>query len=295
MLKRLELFLIAAMFVLITAIILIIYTMQREREFKDHQNTIQQSSVQGASYAINLQLLNKHRHVRLFIDEYAPLLSKLTSFPMDAKTAANIKYRLQQRFPDFFTYTITNQQGIPTLLDIDSLVGEACQKDLKEFAKMVKNNNSSVQNKVFIHPQPFNYHFDIMSPLKTNTGTTSLFFASFYVKEITDILKTHEIPGQTLMIVKQSQPTLIEVSKEGTRDQISRAVNLTKEEQRLIRVYKNIPHSDWRLVALPDTEFEKQYLYSLWKEAFVVIFIVVLALFLLMFVLIKYSKVRITD
>ena len=90
MLKQLEIFLIAAMFVLITAIILIIYTMQREQEFKDHHNTIQQSSVHGASYAINLQLLNKHRHVRLFLDEYTQLFSRLNMFPMDEKTSNDI-------------------------------------------------------------------------------------------------------------------------------------------------------------------------------------------------------------
>jgi len=293
MLKQLEIFLIAAMFVLITAIILIIHTMQREQEFQDHQNTIQQSSVHGASYAINLQLLNKHRHIRLFLDEYSQLFSRLTMFPMDEKTSGNIKHRLQQRFPDFFTYTIANKEGEPTLLDMDSLVGDACQKDLKAYADIVKtSNNTSVPNKVFIHPQPFHYHFDIMYPLKKYGGNSALFFASFYVKEITDILKTHELPGQTLFLVKQSDKSLIEVSKNGTRDQLSRDIKLSQEEQSHIRVYEDIPNTDWRLVVLPDTKFESQHRYKLWKEAFIIIFIVTLALLLLVFVLIKYLRRR---
>ena len=295
MLKRLEIFLIAAMFILITAIILIVYTMQREQEFKDHQNIIQQSSENGASYAISLQLLNKHRHVRLFLDEYAPLFSRLTMFPIDEKTSGDIKFRLQQRFPDFFTYTIANQQGIPTLSDMDSLVGDACQTDLKKFASIVQaTHDTSIQNKVFIHPQPFHYHFDIMAPLKANTDNSSLFFASFYVKEITDILKTHEIPGQKLLLIKQSDKSLIEVSKEGARDQLSRDTHLSSEEQNSIRVYKNISNTDWRLIALPDTDFEKRYLYNLWKEAFIIILIVTLALLLLVFVVIKYSGRKIS-
>ncbi|HIO91860.1 MAG TPA: hypothetical protein EYG68_03340 [Leucothrix mucor] len=295
MLKRMEIFLITVMFVLITAIILITYTMQRAQEFRSHQNTIQQSSVHGASYAINRQLLNKHRHVRLFLDEYAQLFSRLSFFPMDEKTSGDIKRRLQQRFPDFFTYTISNAQGIPILLDMDSLVGEACQNDLKQFSNSVKMNSPSLPNKVFIHPQPFNYHFDIMAPLKTKAGNLNLFFASFYVKEITDILKTHEIPGQKLMLVKQSDPSLIEVTKQGTRDKLSREINLSTEEQRRIRVYENIPNTNWRLVALADAKFEKKYLYGLWKEAFIIIAIVSLALLLLAFVLIKLSKRRMMD
>jgi len=40
MLKRVELFYIALMFVLITSIILIIYTMEREQEFITHNSNI---------------------------------------------------------------------------------------------------------------------------------------------------------------------------------------------------------------------------------------------------------------
>ncbi len=294
MLKQLEVFMIAAVFVLITAIIIIIYTMQREQEFKAHSNSIQKSIVHGAAYAIDLQLRNKQRHIRLFIDEYAALIDHLTQHPGDQKTADDIKNRLQQRFPDFFTYTITTQEGKPILENIDALVGDACKADLNNFANTVKNKNSKIQNRVFIHPQPFHYHYDIMAPLTGKGSAMRIFFSSFYLQEIMDILKTHAIPGQNLMLVRQSNPNLIEVTPEGARDKLSRNTQLSTDEYRRIRFYENIPGTDWQLVNLPDESFEKEYRYGLWMEAIVILTVVTLALILLVVTLTRLSQRKVT-
>ncbi len=301
MLKQMEVFLIAAVFVLLTAIVLIINTWQRADEFKQQNKAVQQAVVKGAVYAINNHLQNRHRHVQLFLDEYEQLVLHLNRFPSDEQTTNDIRNRLQQRFPDFFTFTITDQKGKPTLQDIDSLVGEACQLDLNNFVKSLKNSTKKGTNKVFIHPQPFNYHYDIMVPMYTS-GTSDMnpmlnedsriFFASFYLTEIADILKTHEVPGQRLMLVKQSDTSLIEVAQQGARDKLSRNINLTEEELGRIQVHENIPSSYWQLVNLPDAKFENAYLRKLWTETIIIMFIVAFALFLLIIVLIKTVEKR---
>ncbi len=286
MIKRMELFIIAALFLLITAVILIIYSKQREHEFQAHNTSIQKNLVNGASYALNLKLLEKKRHVLLFASEYTSSLIQLNNNPNDEAAENNIKTRLQQRFSDFFTYTITDQNGVPRLLNIDSLVGHACQLDLSKFAKKIGNSNQ-YQNKVVIHPQPFNYHYDIMSPLFVTGSKPGIFFVSFHPKEIADILKTHEIRGQQLLLVKQSDPDLIEIGSKGARDKLKRDIRLSKEEQQRILVEKNIPGTDWRLVNLPDSSYEKAYIAGLWKEAAIIIGIVTLALFLLLSILLR--------
>lgn len=292
MLKRMEIFLIAAVFILITAVILIIYSKQREQEFISHHATTQEAIVNGAAYAINLQLLEKKRHVHLFANEYAHLFVQLNTNPMNEKFEDDIKIRLQQRFPDFFTYTVTDQSGVPKLLNIESLVGNACQRDLSDFAKQISTNSKDLQNKVFIHPQPFNYHYDIMAPIYTAGVGPRIFFISFYLKEITDILKTHELPGQSLILVRQSDTRLIEVSSQGTRDTLKRDLNLSDAELQRIIVHKNIPGTDWRLVNLPDPAYLKQYQKVLWNEALFILIIVTIAMFILIFVMIKMAKNR---
>ena len=290
MIKRMELFLIAAFFLLITAVILIVYSKQREHEFQAHNTAIQKNLINGAAYALSLKILEKKRHVQLFANEYASSLIQLNTNPDNEVADNNIKTRLQQRFSDFFTYTITDQNGVPKLLNIDSLVGHACQLDLSNFAKNIGNKNKQYQNKLVIHPQPFNYHYDIMSPLYATGSTPGIFFVSFYPKEIADILKTHELSGQRLFLVKQSDPGLIEVASEGARDKLKRDIHLSKAEQEKIKTYKNISGTNWRLVNLPDSSYEKVYIAGLWKEALIVLGVVTLALILLIIILLKRSN-----
>jgi len=289
MLKRLEAFLIITVFIIITAIILIIYSMQREHEYKAHRMMTEETIVNGAAYAINTKLLEKHRRVQLFADEYARFLMQLHNNSNNEKIITDLKTRLEQRFPDFFTFTITDNKGTPELQNIESLVGDVCQVDLANFAKHLASDTTKM-NKVVIHPQPFNYHYDIMAPLYTSEKAPSIFFVSFFPTEIVDILKTHSLPNQKLILVRQSDPSLIEITSEGARDKIKRDIKLSDNELKQIRVLTNIPGTDWRLVNLPNIEHQKEYIKGLWKEAFFIILIVSLALIIIFSFVIKTSK-----
>ena len=176
------------------------------------------------------------------------------------------------------------------LLDVETLVGEVCQSDLSDFASKLGRAQLS-SNEIFIHPQPFHYHYDVMAPLNAD-GDSKIFFVSFYIDEIADILKTHEIPGQQLFIVRQTDPSLIEVSREGARDKLTRDAELTPEEQNRILVFANIPGTDWRLVNLPDADFEQGYIDGLWHEVIVVLSILAAAFFIMITVVFKISDKR---
>ena len=289
MLKRLEVFLIVTVFIIITAVILIVYSMQREHEYKKHQITTQEMVVNGTAYAINSKLLEKRRQVQLFVNEYGRFLTQLHNNANNEKIITDLKTRLEQRFPDFFTFTITDNKGKPKLQNIESLVGHVCQVDLTNFAKHL-GSDATKMNKVVIHPQPFNYHYDIMAPLYTSEKDPSIFFVSFLPSEIVDILKTHGLPNQKLMLVRQSDPSLIEITDEGARDKIKRDIKLSDNELKQIRVSANIPGTDWRLVNLPNIKHQKEFIKGLWKEAIFIILIVSLALIIIFTFVIKTSK-----
>jgi len=290
MLKRIEVFFIALIFILISAIILVVYTMQREQEFVTYNKNIQAAVAQGAAYAINSQLQNKRRHVRLFVDEYEKLIFQLENKPDDETTSDAITTRLKQRFTDFFTYTITDNKGVPILLDIDSFVGGVCQSDLNNYASRMKWRHEGLNNEVVIHPQPSYYHYDIMSPLQSDGVNSRIFFSSFYLNERADIREKHEVPGLQLFLTKQSEPDLIEVSKSGARDKLKREIKLTEDERRRIHAYEDIPDSDWRLVVIPDASVLENYVSGLWKEMLTILALVSLALFALITYLFKISN-----
>lgn len=67
-----------------------------------------------------------------------------------------------------------------------------------------------------------------MAPLYSNGTSPGIFFISFYPSEIIDVLKTREVPGQNLMLVKQSGPSLIEVTSHGARDKLKRDIASVK-------------------------------------------------------------------
>lgn len=291
MFNKFEMLSMMSVFILITAIILTINTMKRETDFLAYNADIQKASVEGAAYAINLQLKNKKKHVRLFIDEYTEILKHLDRYPEDEGTLQNVHDRLQQRFPDFFAFTITDESGVPKLSDIESLVGEACQNDLNDFADRLRRRYGRSNNEIFIHPQAENYHYDVMLPLSPGHASR-IFFASFHLDEIVDILKTHEVPGQALMLVRQSVPDLIEVTREGTRDKLSRDIRLDIDERTSVGVYENIDGTDWRLINLSDRNFEQQYIRGLWNEMLVVLVIVSVSLIVLVLLMSKMTGRR---
>ena len=290
--KQVEIFLIAFLFIFMSAIVLIIYTKQREQDFRTQNSSTQKATVKGAAYAINQHLISKQRHVRLFSYEFVNLLAHLKQYPLDFKAEEELKTRLSQRFPDYFTYTITDQNAVPRLFDIDAFVGEACKKDLNNFVKRIthKTDKSLVNNKIFIHPQSEHYHYDVMSPLLNNDGSTDIFFISFYLDGILKILKSYEIPGNQLLLLKHSDSSLIEATSNGARDKISREIRLSTEEQHRIEVYQKVPGTDWRVANLPSLDFEEQQKTKLWKEAAFLLLIETLIILVLLYFFTKRSR-----
>jgi hypothetical protein len=149
-----------------------------------------------------------------------------------------------------------------------------------------------MHNEVFVHPQPFHYHYDIMSPLLSRNGMKRIFFASFYLDEIANILKTHEVPGHELLLVRQSDPSLIEVSRQGGRDKLERNPRLSIDEMSRAIIFENIPETDWRLVNLPDPDFEENYVTGLWREVVIMLIILTLGLFVIVRLTFKYCERR---
>jgi hypothetical protein len=147
-----------------------------------------------------------------------------------------------------------------------------------------------MHNEIFLHPQPFHYHYDIMSPLVGKDGTKRIFFASFYLDEIANILKTHEVPGQQLILVRQSDPSLIEVSRQGARDKLERDPRLSVDEMARSIVFENIPETDWRVVNLPDPNYEEKYVGGLWREVVIMLIILMIGLTIIIRLTFKYCE-----
>ena len=259
-----------------TAMTMIMYTKQRETAFLDRQMLVHKAIVHGTAFAVSEQILNEQRDIQLFTDEYQQLITRLTQYPTDEATRASLNTRLHQRFPDALTFTITNSQGATILSDIDSLVGATCRTEIADYYRLAKTAGAKARTPVLIHPQPDNYHYDVMAQV----GDV-VFFVSILPKVVTEILRNHQIPGHELILVRAQDLSLIEIAAKGVRDVLVRDTRLSQEEQQRIRAAENVIGTEWRLIDLPEPQFADEYQRQLWKEATMVLMILALGGFMM--------------
>lgn len=297
MVTRLHLFILIILSILLTSVILVMYTQQREQEFLAHQLAIQKTMVEGAAREINYRLQDQIRHVLLFNDEYRQLISHLTIHPYDETTHEIIDIRLRERFPNVDSFSITNALGVPLLEDIENRVGDICKRDISNFTTEAHRLHYSggARNNIFIHPQAERYHYDVMAEIKDGTENHYVFLVSFTADTIQNALKSRQIPGHQLMLTKQDDNALIEISAAGTRDMMARDGQLSAFELLSIKASKDIPDTDWVMVDIKDPAYEKTYINRLWKESGGIIMIVAitnLMIFLIFSARIKYTEIR---
>ncbi len=277
--SRIWTFLIVSLLFVATAMTMIMYTKQRENAFLDQQVVVHEAIVHGTAFAVSEQILREQRNIQLFADEYRKLITRLAQYPTDEATRTSLNTRLQQRFPDALTFTITNSQGATILSDIDSLVGEVCRKEIADYYKLAKSAGAKAKNPVVIHPQPGNYHYDVMAQVGD-----IVFFVSILPKAVTEILRNHQLPGHELILVKKQDLSLIEIAAKGVRDVLVREIRLSQEERDRIRTAESVLGTEWRLIDLPEAKYAEEYQRQLWKEATMVLMILVLGGLMMMFV-----------
>lgn len=276
MASRMHLFLILSLSLLLTSVILVMYTQQRVEEFNEHQLAIQKAMVKGAAQDISYRIENQIRHVSLFNDEYRHLISHLALHPHDENTKEIIDIRLRERFPNIISFFITSATGTPVLDDKESMIDDIIKRDISSFSTEVKRLNDSklARNTIFIHPRAGRHHYVVMASIKGVDSDRNVFFVSFSPEPIQQILKSRGIPGHQLMLTRLHDNTLIEVSSAGTRDMMGREGRLSKQELLTIKASKPIPNTDWVMVDLKDPDYEQTYIRKLWKESGGIILIV---------------------
>lgn len=286
MFSRVWAFMGLSLLFVLTAMVLIMNTKQREEAFLDRQLAVHKAIVHGTAYAVSEQIHQEQRNIQLFAEEYRQMITRLAQYPADHATRTSLNTRLRQRFPDALTFTITNAQGSTILSDIDSLVGELCRREIVDYYKLAQSAGAKARNPVLIHPQSGNYHYDVMAQVGN-----SVFFVSLFPRAVAEILRNHEIPGHELILVKRQDQSLIEITAKGVRDVLHRDIRLSKQEQERIRAFENVKDTEWRLVDLTLPEFSEDYQRQLWKETIVVLLIVAVAcLLMLMFVWRKETR-----
>lgn len=268
---RLHSYLLSCCLLFVISCVLIWHASDRERILMENNRALQDAILKGAATEIANKLTYYREHVAIFAEEYGEALAWLKAHPEDEAYKEWIGQRIERRFPNHLAFTVTNKLGIPMISEIDSLVGNACQIELKEFSALnPASSNVLLTNDIYIHPQPFNYHFDIMSrwTFKQDKG---VFFVSFRPDEIAAILKNYQLPEHELMLILNNGSGLIEITANGSRDHLKGKTHIPEKELKQFYARQAIKNTRWQLVDhVEKSVIEKQRL-AIWKETAIVL------------------------
>lgn len=271
-------FLVVALLV-IMALLLYVNSEGRYEDFVESQHALMEKSATDTVQTLGVYIEQTRRLVGLFASRERENIRLLSIDPENNLAREELEAHLKQYIPDYFAFTIADASGVPLLDDFEGNVGEVCRTDIRGFSE------SGHPQELFIHPNPLQYHFDIMTPVKLGENKSGVFFVSFKPDVLGHLLKHSELPGHQLILLHGNDVGLIEITAEGARDSIEREIHLSKQEIESIYMQVDVPGSLWELVYLPDTKrFESVWLklrnYASLEYFVIVLFSVVMLAFI---------------
>jgi len=289
MYSRFHVILIVSILLLMVFILTSGQAMQRQRFFDETRFTQGTAALKATASEIETLIHTLQDRIHIFAEEHRNTILGLVRNPDDEQAKEQLERGLARRFPHYFAFTITDHQGRPLLEDIESLVGDICKRDLSHYSNLVVSRGTAYHNPPWLHPQPGNYHFDIMAGWKGPGGPKpngGVFFVSFHPELLSEILRRHPMPNDQMLLVKDDDPSLIEVTTHGSREQLQRDIRLNKAEQARIGLSREVPGTGWMLVLLSDAGLEERFRRTLWQDAAI---IMGLALLLIVLTLAAFS------
>ena len=224
----------------------------RTENFRGYQRQLAQASAIGAAHELETLLRELHRTLRVFIDDHQPLVRQIAAgADADDQSWKLLSESVARHFPKQFGFTLADGQGSVLRPDFDNLVDEVCRQDIRRFVER------GFQPRIYIHPNPLGYHFDVMVPWHGVGGEQGVFFVSFHPTAVARILDHAGLPQHRLLLLNRDRQGLIEVTRRGARDLLAGDFMLSPEE--LARVAYSVPvgGTRWQVVDLPDPALDR--------------------------------------
>jgi hypothetical protein len=257
---------------------------ESNQRYLSSQEALMQHSTAGAARTIGLYIAELRRHVHLFAEEENNIIGELSRHPADEAMQEQFTDRVKRHFPDYFTYTITDERGDVLLDDFEGKVSEMCQADIQNFA-------AGNEQRVFIHPNPVGYHFDIMTRWQTGDARKGIFFISFKPAVLARILANSQLHDHRLILLRRHRPGLMEVTDAGSRADLKDGITLNPDEMARIGASADVEGSLWVLADLPEPGLYTAHMKLLQRQAFS-IFLVFLFFSAAMYALIRREERR---
>ncbi len=274
MFSRLHAFLYSSALILAIAIVLTWQTQKNIRYFIDTQQLFERTVVDNAAAEIGDFIHERQTAAHIFAEEYAPSFQYMQANPENSSYRTDMVKRIQRRFSDYLSFSVTDERGKLLYQDKAIHFGDICEKEVRQYALSHQDLSKPAKywGNIRIHPKPQHYHFDTMSPWPMANGKNrGIFLLGLQPTALIKILKRHQIPGYRILLVRNNGTGSIEVTHEGTSDQLLGDMDLSKDEMMRIYASTEVEGSAWKLVSIPDEGLFSDYEYKLWSEALLIL------------------------
>lgn len=228
------------------AVTLIGYGELSQRDYLRHHRQLAEKSVEGAARLVETVIAYTSRNVTLFALEHRDELVDLAANPQDDQAYEAFRELLRTHFPNLFAFSVADYSGDILLTDFEGRIDEVCADEIRHFV------SGDRQDRIFIHPHPFGYHFDVLAEWRERPGASpGAFFVSFLPDVLARVLGEMRLPGHDLLLVHRARSGLIEVSPDGSRDRLERDFFLSPDERGRALATSPVPGTLWDVVDVP--------------------------------------------
>ncbi|MBT7942372.1 MAG: HAMP domain-containing histidine kinase [Alphaproteobacteria bacterium] len=267
---------------LVAAIALTVWVTAFEIEtFRKNQMQTMETEASLANGLVADFVRNRQNLVRAFVKHNTDIIKAIAESNNDDTVSLSFTHTIRDFFPSYFSFVVRNEKGVFNPDNFGDLVGDFCRRDMVGFSEQLaqvenKQTPDPVQYQPQIHPQPFNFHFDISTPWRARDGTGGLFMISFPPQTLVDILKSHQVPGHALYLLRSDVPSLIEASAKGWRETFKREGRLDDAEMNNVIFRRPVAGTRWETAYVPNNTLIEQHGFELWRNAGVIIAILVI-------------------
>ena len=233
--------------------VLVLVYFDRISSFENSQQAIAHKSGAEVANQISFILKERQRHVQLFLEDNHSLIQEYLIDTENDTKFEEIQHSLRRTFPNYFAFTITDNQGSPLFVDFEGYVGDMCVQDIHTFSKTKKYTAR-------IHPNSYRFHYDVIAESTHKDVKPYFLMVTFEPTELANILKVAQYPGHELMLITDNDPQLLEVTALGGRDKTNRDnYRLTPDELSKVLATHSIKLSSWLIADFLQPTFSDGY------------------------------------
>ena len=252
------------------AVLIVFWSARSELlNLQQYQSRLMGNEGRSVADDISRFVSERSRLLKLFAEQNADLLSKFVDEGGRGDIHRRVENLIRTHFPHYFAFTIRTDRGQLVPDDFGEFVGEVCRRDIQQFILQAPSHDAGdrVPYLPFIHPQAGKYHFDMMANWTMRTGEPATLFVSFDPVQLSQIIDGHELPGHRIVLVRNDQKDLVELTSQGSRDVLGENPRLAPAD--LERVYHTLPieNTRWTVLVMAQAWFMEGLEGTIYKRA----------------------------